>query len=53
MVEYTQLDTSYIKEGDNSGKCVFVLVFQDMEILRSKIDRICKVFFDNKYELPG
>ena len=27
VVEYSQLDTSFIKEGDNSGKCVFVLVF--------------------------
>ena len=35
-----------------TSKCVFVLVYQDIEILQLKIKKVCAVFCMEEYALP-
>ena len=42
-----------IVENSESDKHVFVLVFQDIPMLKSKIDRIASIFCSDQFELPS
>jgi V-type H+-transporting ATPase subunit a len=54
LTHFSDLD-AHIKnfEGEEVQKTVYVLMFQEMESLRTRINRVCDSFNSKRFETPG